>query len=388
TEHTFLISSILSDNEARAPMFGYNSMLNLPFQVAAKTGTTNDFRDNWTVGYTPDVVVGTWVGNADYTPMQGTSGLTGAAPIWAAFMQHVVQHLTGGNPTSFAPPTGIVDRVVCTVSGTEPSQWCPSQRHEYFAADQLPLPKGEDLWQKANIDTWTELLASPACSDFTDTKMGMNVSDPWAIKWIEETDQGRAWADDMGFSEPIFFTPQHACGENDSHPILEISSPDDGDVITSSPLVIYGQVDASSDFERYKLEWGRGSDPSDWDSLSKRDDPISEPDEIYEWDLSEVASGVVTLRLRVFSSEDTYAETRLTLDLQVPTPTPTPTDTPTETPTPTITPTITETPTPTATATETLVPTETATQTETLVPSATVADTEIPSETPIATATE
>ena len=67
-------------------MFGANSVLNLPFPAAAKTGTTNDFRDNWTLGYTPDLAVGVWVGNADYTPMQNTTGLTGAAPIWADFM--------------------------------------------------------------------------------------------------------------------------------------------------------------------------------------------------------------------------------------------------------------------------------------------------------------
>src|SRR6266498_2437568 len=71
-EHAFLISSIISDNDARSWMFGRNSVLNLPFQVAAKTGTTNDFRDNWTLGYTPDLVTGVWVGNADYTPMVNT----------------------------------------------------------------------------------------------------------------------------------------------------------------------------------------------------------------------------------------------------------------------------------------------------------------------------
>ena len=79
-------------------------MLNLPFPAAVKTGTTNDFRDNWTMGYTPDLAVGVWVGNADYTPMQNTTGLTGAAPIWAEFMQHAIQQLTGGNPTPFSRP--------------------------------------------------------------------------------------------------------------------------------------------------------------------------------------------------------------------------------------------------------------------------------------------
>jgi penicillin-binding protein 1C len=81
-EHAFLITSILSDNAARTPAFGPNSLLNLPFPAAAKTGTTNDYRDNWTLGFTPDIAVGVWVGNADYTPMKNTSGLTGAAPIW------------------------------------------------------------------------------------------------------------------------------------------------------------------------------------------------------------------------------------------------------------------------------------------------------------------
>ncbi|MEA2008833.1 MAG: transglycosylase domain-containing protein, partial [Chloroflexota bacterium] len=120
-EHAYLISSILSDNGARTPAFGPNSVLNLPFTAAAKTGTTNDFRDNWTMGYTPNIAVGVWVGNADYTSMQNTSGLTGAAPIWASFMQTAIQQLTGGNPSSFVKPAGVVERVICAVSGTEPS---------------------------------------------------------------------------------------------------------------------------------------------------------------------------------------------------------------------------------------------------------------------------
>ncbi len=381
-EHAFLISSIISDNAARAPMFGTNSMLNLPFPVAAKTGTTNDFRDNWTIGYTPDVVVGAWVGNADYTPMQGTSGLTGAAPIWNSFMQIAVQHLTGGNPTPFMAPTGVIQQVICTASGTEPSQWCPSQRSEYFVAGQPPLPKGQDLWQKATIDTWTGLLASPSCNEFTENKLGLNVSDPWAIKWIEETDQGRNWASDMGFSDPVFFTPQHACSETDSRPILEITTPDDGDVITSSPLSIYGRADATSKFSEFWLHWGRGDDPVDWDLLREEDDPVNQPDEIYEWDVSELEAGVVSLRLRVLSSEDTYAETTVSIDLQVPTPTPTPTDTPTETPTPTATFTPTLTPTPTFTPTDTLTPSITPTATETSLPTDTPTETPTPTPTP------
>jgi len=380
-EHAYLISSIISDNQARSWMFGSNSVINLPFQAAAKTGTTNDFRDNWTIGYTPDVVVGTWVGNADYTPMQGTSGLSGAAPIWATVMQSAIQSLTGGNPAPFVPPSGIIEKVICSISGTEPSQWCPSQRSEIFVNDQLPLAKGYDLWQRVTIDTWTELLASPSCSDFSEQRMGINVTDSWGVRWIKETDQGRAWAVDMGFKKPFFFTPEKACSQSDSRPILNITAPKNGALITTSPVILYGLVDATSDFKSYRLEYGRGRDPVDWELLRKRNVPVSSPDEIYSWDVSEIPAGLVTVRLTIFSTRDTSAEFLLTLELAVPTPTPTLTETPTSTPTSTPTPTITLTP------TATLEPTLTPTLTLTLIPSDTLAPTDTYPLTPTSTPT-
>jgi penicillin-binding protein 1C len=89
-EAAFLITDILADNTARIPMFGENSLLRLSQPAAAKTGTTTDFRDNWTIGYTRYLVAGVWAGNSDGRPMRNTSGLTGAAPIWHDFMQAVL----------------------------------------------------------------------------------------------------------------------------------------------------------------------------------------------------------------------------------------------------------------------------------------------------------
>ena len=87
-QHAYLITSILSDKRARCPAFGCPNSLELAVQpVAAKTGTTNDYKDNWTLGYTPDLVVGVWVGNSDNSPMKGTTGVTGAAPIWHDFLE-------------------------------------------------------------------------------------------------------------------------------------------------------------------------------------------------------------------------------------------------------------------------------------------------------------
>jgi membrane peptidoglycan carboxypeptidase len=89
----YFISSILSDNTARAPEFGIVNNLQLSHWAAAKTGTTDDLKDNWTEGYTPQIVTGVWVGNAYPTPMWNSTGITGAAPIWQAFMEHAINIL-------------------------------------------------------------------------------------------------------------------------------------------------------------------------------------------------------------------------------------------------------------------------------------------------------
>ena len=112
-------------------------MLNLGDRPAAvKTGTTNDFRDNLTMGYTPQLVTGVWVGNADNTPMQDVSGVSGAGPIWNEFMR--VAH--AGEPViNFTPPVGARQFEVCADTGTQPSDACPERRPGWFAEDRPPL---------------------------------------------------------------------------------------------------------------------------------------------------------------------------------------------------------------------------------------------------------
>ena len=365
-DHAYLISSILSDNEARAPMFGYNSLLSLPFQVAAKTGTSNDFRDNWTLGYTPDLAVGVWVGNADYTPMLNTTGLSGAAPIWNQFMQLGINRLTGGNPTPFYRPNGIVDKVICTVSGTEPSSYCPEQRNEIFAADQLPLPASQDLWQNLAIDTWTGLRASDECKESITTRMSLNVPDKWAREWILDTNQGKNWAQEMGFSDKIYFSPNRACTADDPHAEMEFIVPAENMVISSSPIDVRIVANATSGFESYTLEWGKGKQPSEWFELfPESETPASADSPVFSWDLIGIDSEWITMRLHLKGDKNQSAEKILRFQLNLPTPTPT--ATPTETPTPTLTPTLTTTLTltPTLTSTPTLTPTATNTLTPT-----------------------
>ena len=94
-EVSYLLWHILSDNEARLPAFGVRNFLSVPgYKIAVKTGTTDNIKDNWTMGYTPSYVVGVWVGNNDGTPMRQNlaSGLTGAAPIWNRVISEVLRN--------------------------------------------------------------------------------------------------------------------------------------------------------------------------------------------------------------------------------------------------------------------------------------------------------
>src|SRR3990167_8619815 len=135
----FLISDILSDNAARTPTFGSRSQLYIPGKVVAvKTGTTNNLRDNWTIGYTPELLTAVWVGNNDNTPMNPyiVSGVTGAAPIWHDIMS---QLLKGRKPVWPEKPEDIVGRDVCNLTGflPTPEQSCDT-RHEFFWEKFLP----------------------------------------------------------------------------------------------------------------------------------------------------------------------------------------------------------------------------------------------------------
>ncbi len=331
-EHAYLITSILSDNDARSWMFGPNSVLNLPFPVAAKTGTTNDFRDNWTMGYTPDLVTGVWVGNADYTPMVNTTGLTGAAPIWSQFMQVAVPYVSHNNPSPFVRPPGIIDKEICALSGTEPSQWCNGgTRMEVFVNNQPPLPASQDLRRQIQIDTWTGLQASDACQNYTEKDMVINVTDPWARQWLT-TKPGRNWLDDHNFSDPPVYAPDRECTAGDPRPTLALSI-NDGDTITQSTVMVTGSANASDGIRSWKLEFGLGNNPSDWTTLAQGNDPVNNAP-FLNWDLSNLPDQQITLHLYVRGKNgfaDRYVHFNLALPTAVPTVTPFP---PTATPKP------------------------------------------------------
>jgi penicillin-binding protein 1C len=155
----YLISDILADNAARAPGFGLHSPLRLDFPAAVKTGTTSDFRDNWTVGYTPGLAVGVWVGNADGSSMRDVSGVDGAAPIWRDVVQAA---LKGVPPKQFPQPDGIERVLVCLPSGLLPTPHCQRQRLELFPAGAGPS-EADDYYRPLMIcDATGEAVVSAA----------------------------------------------------------------------------------------------------------------------------------------------------------------------------------------------------------------------------------
>ncbi|MEO8065990.1 MAG: PBP1A family penicillin-binding protein, partial [Candidatus Doudnabacteria bacterium] len=129
--------SIMTDNDARAFVFGSKSPLILPDRVvAAKTGTTQEWRDGWTLGFTPSLAAGVWVGNNDHTKMRaGADGVVVAAPIWNQFMRNA---LKDSPPEKFSEPAGIQHIIVDSISGKLPTENTPATKSEVFASGALP----------------------------------------------------------------------------------------------------------------------------------------------------------------------------------------------------------------------------------------------------------
>jgi len=181
----WLISDILSDDYARLTGFGLDSTLKLDRTAAVKTGTTTNFHDNWTIGYTSDLLVGIWVGNSGYEAMHNVTGLTGAAPIWHEVMRGLLQ----GRPDHpFERPDGLNLVEVCAVSGLLPTSACTHTRTEWFIAGTEPT-QTDTTYQQVWIDTLTNSLATDSTP--VERRKSINV--------LNLPVEAQAWARAQGF---------------------------------------------------------------------------------------------------------------------------------------------------------------------------------------------
>ena len=205
----YIISDILSDNSARLPSFGANSALNVGFPAAAKTGTTTDYRDNWVLGYTPDLVVGVWVGNADNAPMIDVSGISGAGPIYSLFLRAV----TRGQPQrEFVEPPGLSRLEVCRISGLLPGDHCPQRIEELFIPGTEPQ-ETDNFYRPFVVDRRTGGLATAS------TAPADRIERVYLVLPVE----ARRWALEQGIPQPPFESRGVAAADNGD---FWISSPD------------------------------------------------------------------------------------------------------------------------------------------------------------------
>jgi penicillin-binding protein 1C len=226
----WLISDILSDDEARSTGFGPNSTLKLDRVAAVKTGTTTNFHDNWTIGYTPDLVVGVWVGNSGHEAMHNVTGLTGAAPIW----HEVMRGLSQGRPDRpFQRPGGLTQVEVCDLSGLLPTSACPHTRAEWFITGTEPT-QTDTFHQQVWIDALTNSLADDSTP--IERRKSMTV--------LDLPIEAQAWAHEQGL--PLL--TDFAQGEN-----LVSQQPDQLILLSPPPNTTY-RVDPNLDLASQQLQ--------------------------------------------------------------------------------------------------------------------------------------
>src|SRR5436309_2218502 len=131
----YMVTNILSDNNARLITYGPNSMLKMDRPVAVKTGTTDNYRDTWTVGYTPNLVIGVWVGNSDGHPMKEVLSSMSAGKVWRESMDMALNYLNLP-PEDFPRPSGLTEAEVCGDTAMRPGQ--PTCYKEIFKIEQAP----------------------------------------------------------------------------------------------------------------------------------------------------------------------------------------------------------------------------------------------------------
>ena len=244
--------SIMTDNNARAYIFGANSPLTMADRpIAAKTGTTQNWHDGWTIGFTPSLAAGVWAGNNDGTLLKkGADGVVVAAPIWHDFM---AQSLATTTPEAFNVPDGIAQITVDSVSGKLPTDASPQTKTETFASYSVPTTY-DDVHQKVAFDITTGQPATSltAPSNITyKTYTVLHSETPNNPNWENPV---VAWALQNGYVYPpgsnATITPIITNGQG---PTVTITDPPDNQTITQTPFSVLVNVASNNLIARVDL---------------------------------------------------------------------------------------------------------------------------------------
>jgi len=331
----FIISNILSDNEARKIIFGERSLLYIPQKsVAVKTGTTDDKRDNWTVGYTKSYSVGVWVGNNDNSPMHSSlsSGITGASPIWNRIMKMLLEDKAD---EPFTKPDSVVEVEIDSTGGGLPVEG-NSTRKEFFIKGTEPIGPSE-IYKTLKISRRdSNKLANQVeiVNGDYDNKIYIVIkeSDPVSTDGTNRWQAGiDAWLNEQTDSK---YKPPTDVYEGDMKLSVRFKNPSDMDQINSNSIDI--RIEAAGQNSITKIEVRLDND--DKIIIMKNDREIRET--------INIPNGSHIIRARTYDDKGNSEETRVKIGINEPYHEPTSTPTPSSSPVPTATATLTITPSP------------------------------------------
>jgi penicillin-binding protein 1C len=334
-EEAFLINNVLSDNEARTPAFGPSSLLNTGKAVAVKTGTTNDQKDNWTIGWSQKLMVGTWVGNNDSTPMtRVASGVTGASPIWRQILEHALKN--GYEAPQWVVPAGVEQVEVDAISGYP--------KHDDFAGKMDWVIKGtlpalpDPIHTKLKLCRGENKLANEAriaTGDYDEKEfVVMRENDPVSADGVNRWQQSiDAWVNAQ--TDGKYKAPTESCGDQ-SETSVRLVKPENEHKYDSEDIEIEIQAASGDGIEKIEL-WIDGAVKETINSYQYKGTVKlgAGQHEIWAKAKSRTGKEVESNHAKIGTGGQ---------DWKKPDPTPTPTPIPTATPAPTAAPTLLPTP--------------------------------------------
>jgi membrane peptidoglycan carboxypeptidase len=304
----YLMNDILSDRSGRCAAFGCPNALELNTEAgqvrpaATKTGTTNNYVDAWTVGYTPQLAVGVWVGNSDSSWMKNTPGSKGAAPIWHAVMSYA---LRDEPPVPFTRPDGFAELAVCDKSGLLPTQYCPTVT-ELFIPGTEPTEK-DNIYKLIAINKETGKLATVYTPPELVEEKVFEIYPPEAQDWVvsAEVEQPPTEWDTIG--------PSPTAGD------VGITKPATYSYI-NKPTVIEGNA-KGGEFERYNLAFGKGLNPTAWTQIGG--DHYNQVDNgpLEFWDVAALEDGLYSLQLTVVDRNQSFRQRTIQVTIDTVSPT-------------------------------------------------------------------
>ena len=281
----YQITSIISDSKTRAAEFGPYTLLELSRPAAAKTGTTDDNRDGWTIGFTPQLVTGVWVGNSDGSPTLNLTGMRGATPIWNAFMEAA---LADEQVLEFERPRDMVEVEVCRQTGMLPTPYCGETHEEIFLRENTPKVV-DNIFLPFRVHKQSGLRAGP----------NVPASQSEVRVFMVVPEEAKEWAE----AEEMASAPTEVYNPPPLDPVL-IVYPRQGDTVRSI-LEIRGNAFFPG-FQSYEVSYAGQANPDMWVRITHSTVPKANA-VLAAWDTAQNPDGVYTVRL---TAQDTAGRQR------------------------------------------------------------------------------